>query len=122
LLLVTVLLGLSTRWFPAVFPTVVSRYGGDVLWAAMVFWIAAVARPNARTARLAAFALTLSFAVEISQLYRAPWIDAVRETTGGALVLGQGFLWSDLVSYLLGVLFTAMLDARLVARRLEPVE
>jgi len=116
LLAATVLLGLATRWFPAAFPAVVSRYGGDLLWAAMVFWLAALARPRASTARLAACALAIAYAVECSQLYRAPWIDAVRSTTAGALLLGQGFLWSDLVSYAVGVIFATLLDAALVNR------
>lgn len=120
LLIVTVLLGLSTRWFPAVFPTAVSQYGGDVLWAAMIFWIAALARPDARTIVLAALALAIACAVEISQLYRAAWIDAFREIPGVALILGQGFLWSDLVCYTLGVLLAATLDAVITTHRVQP--
>lgn len=82
----------------------------------MVFWLAALARPRASTARLAACALAIAYAVECSQLYRAPWIDAVRSTTAGALLLGQSFLWSDLVSYAVGVIFATLLDAALVNR------
>jgi len=52
--------------------------------------------------RLAATALVISFAVEVSQLYHAEWIDGIRETRLGALTLGSGFLWSDLVCYTLG--------------------
>lgn len=116
LLSATVLLGLSTRWFPTAFPAVVSRYGGDLLWAAMVFWLAALARPRARTGQLAAAALAVSFGVEISQLSRAPWIVALRDTTPGGLLLGQGFLWSDLVCYAVGVLLAATVDRRLAAQ------
>jgi len=46
--------------------------------------------------------LALAFAVEVSQLYHAPWIDSIRSTTLGGLVLGFGFLWTDLVCYLVG--------------------
>ena len=34
--------------------------------------------------------LVLAFAVEVSQLYHAPWIDGIRSTTLGGLVLGFG--------------------------------
>ena len=44
-----------------------------------------------------------SVAVELSQLYHAPWIDSIRHTTIGGLILGFGFLWSDLACYSLGV-------------------
>src|SRR5207237_49913 len=53
--------------------------------------------------RLATVALAYSCAIEVSQLYHAPWIDAIRRTLPGALVLGYGFLWSDLVCYAAGV-------------------
>ncbi len=39
----------------------------------------------------------------MSQLYHAEWIDSIRATTLGGLVLGYGFLWSDLVAYTIGV-------------------
>jgi hypothetical protein len=55
------------------------------------------------TARVAAMALGLSLLVELSQLYHAPWIDSVRQTTIGGLILGFGFLWSDLACYASGV-------------------
>ena len=48
-------------------------------------------------------AMAFSVAVELSQLYHAPWIDSIRHTTLGGLILGFGFVWSDLVCYALGV-------------------
>jgi hypothetical protein len=53
--------------------------------------------------QIAFFSLLFCYAIEVSQLYQAPWINAIRNTTLGALVLGSGFLWSDLLAYALGV-------------------
>ena len=36
-------------------------------------------------------------------MYHAPWIDSIRRTTLGGLVLGFGFVWSDLACYAVGV-------------------
>ena len=47
--------------------------------------------------------MAFSVAIEISQLYHAPWIDSIRRTTLGGLILGFGFLWSDLACYAVGV-------------------
>jgi hypothetical protein len=52
-------------------------------------------------------ALVFSFAIETSQLYHAPWIDAVRATRLGSLVLGSGFVWSDFACYAAGICFGA---------------
>jgi hypothetical protein len=43
------------------------------------------------------------YIIELSQLYHSNWIDAIRQTTLGGLVLGYGFLWSDLLAYTIGV-------------------
>jgi hypothetical protein len=116
LLLATVTLGFATRWCPSMFPLVAAQYGGDALWAAMVLWIAALVGPASTTRRLAVLALGIAVAVEVSQLYRAPWIDAVRATRAGGVALGQGFLWSDLVCYAVGVGLAAAVDAWLMHR------
>ena len=77
----------------------------------MVFWLVAFLRPAMTTARVGLAAFTIAAVVECSQLYHAPWIDTVRATRLGALVLGQGFLWSDLASYAAGVALAAIIDA-----------
>ena len=48
--------------------------------------------------------------IEISQLYHAPWIDSIRATTLGGLILGFGFLWSDLICYTVGIVIGAIID------------
>jgi len=48
-------------------------------------------------------AMAFSVAIELSQLYHAPWIDSIRHTTLGGLILGFGFVWSDLICYAVGV-------------------
>lgn len=117
LFLATVALGLASRRFAADLPTIVSRYAGDILWASMVVWLVGLLRPRATTLWVAVIALLIAFAVEGSQLYQAPWINAVRATRLGALVLGQGFLLSDLVCYAIGVAAAAGIDRALFRRR-----
>jgi hypothetical protein len=112
----TIAAGLASRRFPELFPAFVAKYAGDTLWAAMMFWLLALGWRRAGTGRLAAAALAVSVAVECSQLYRAAWIDAVRATRVGALALGNGFLWTDLVCYAVGAGLAALLDVRLARR------
>jgi hypothetical protein len=51
----------------------------------------------------AAISLVIALLVELSQLYHAPWIDSIRQTTLGGLALGLGFLWTDLICYSAGI-------------------
>jgi len=62
------------------------------------------------TARVSAAALALSYADEVSQIYHAPWIDSARFTWLGGLILGFGFLWSDILCYTIGVILAAVLE------------
>ena len=97
-------------------PEAVGAYAGDVLWAAMVYLLIAAAWPRASPRRAAAGAAIFSLAIELSQLYHARWIDAVRQTRMGGLVLGFGFLWSDLACYAVGIALAAALDYGLAPR------
>lgn len=114
----TVALGLASRRFRGVLPDAVGAYAGDVLWAAMVYLLAAAIWPRASVRRLAVGTAVFAFAIELSQLYHAPWIDAVRHTRIGGLVLGFGFLWSDLACYAAGIALAAALDRWLIGRSL----
>jgi Protein of unknown function (DUF2809) len=117
LLVATVLAGLASRRFAESLPRLVAEYAGDTLWATMVFWLLAFIKPSSSTRRLSLAALCIAVGVELSQLYHAPWLDALRNTTLGHLALGQGFLASDLWCYAAGVALAAALDAGFVARR-----
>ena len=61
---------------------------------------------------VALLALTFAWGVEFSQLYRAPWLDAVRATIPGKLVFGNTFAWPDLVAYAVGIALGALAEWR----------
>lgn len=83
---------------------------GDALWAMMMFWWIGAALPLVRPMVRAWLAIGVCVAVELSQLYHVPWLDAIRATTPGHLVLGSGFDARDLVAYAVGVLVAYCLD------------
>ncbi len=107
----TIALGLATRLAPGRFPEAIALYGGDVLWASTASLIAGILLPGMPTAWRSAGAFTFAVAIECSQLYHAPWIDSIRATTPGALVLGSGFLWSDIACYAAGVGLVAIAES-----------
>lgn len=107
-----VLLGAGLLWRE---PTLhlsefMSKYGGDALWAAFVFAGFAFLFPRLSTGGVAAAAMVFSVLIELSQLYHAPWIDAVRGTRLGALALGANFNAPDLIAYACGIGLAAMVE------------
>jgi hypothetical protein len=84
-----------------------------VIWALMVFVGFGFLFPRASTLLVALLALTFAWGVEFSQLYTAPWIDAIRATIPGKLVLGNTFKWGDLLAYTVGIALGAWAEWRL---------
>lgn len=87
---------------------------GDALWAAMVVWGIGAIMPRVGALVRAAAAYAVCVGIEVSQLYHAPTLDALRATTVGHLVLGSGFDARDLAAYAAGVL-GALLVERIAA-------
>lgn len=98
LTIATIILGLLSRHF-----TLIPLFIGDILWATMVYFIMRFLFITKAIRFNVIAALLFCFAIEFSQLYKAPWIDAIRHTLFGRLVLGEGFLWGDLLCYVFGV-------------------
>ncbi|NML64157.1 DUF2809 domain-containing protein [Hymenobacter sp. RP-2-7] len=103
-------LGLASRRYAAGLPAWVGAYAGDALWALPVYWLVGALQPGWAVRRRALAAGIFATGIELSQLWQAPWLQALRHTTLGALVLGQGFLWSDLACYAAGIAVGAGLE------------
>ncbi|GAB4014547.1 hypothetical protein GCM10028808_37320 [Spirosoma migulaei] len=97
----------------------VKTYVGDVLWALMVFFGFAFLFTRWPTKAIALATLIFSFSIESSQLYHAPWIDSLRATRLGGLVLGFTFVWSDMLCYSLGVLIGFVAETFLIPGRYQ---
>lgn len=58
---------------------------------------------NKKTIHIALISLAICYCIEFLQLYQDEWIINLRKTLFGRYVLGQGFLWSDILAYTFGV-------------------
>ncbi|PYB71458.1 DUF2809 domain-containing protein [Rhizobium wuzhouense] len=112
--LATIAVGITLRLtgYEVGLPYGLVKYGGSMLWGAMVFLLVAAALP--RRLRLATgLACAISLAVELLRLYHAPWLDAFRLTLAGALLLGRIFSLWNILAYLIGIALAGFLDHRL---------
>src|SRR3981189_2190627 len=99
LIALAVVPGLGSRRFGHTLPGFVAAYAGDTLWALVAFLGIGLLLPRASTLRVASLAMLFSVMIEVGQLYHVPWIDSIRHTTFGGLILGHGFLWSNMACY-----------------------
>ena len=85
-------------------------------WAMMIYFFFRIFSFKTRILKHGFFCLLYCYLTEISQLYHSPFIDSLRNTTIGRLVLGFGFLWTDIISYSIGILAAISFDLYLSNR------
>ncbi len=95
-------LALATRNHKAWFCPIIVTYGGDVIWAGMFVFFLRMFFVKTPLWKLALINYILGVLDECSQLITVPWFVAIRQTKLGKLMLGVGFVWSDLVCYAIG--------------------
>ena len=111
---ITIALGLASRYFK-----IVPLFVGDILWATMVYFIVRFLFIHKRIRFIVIASLLFSYAIEVLQLYKAPWIENIRPTLFGRLVLGSTFNWGDMISYTVGVGLAVLVDYFTIKKRLS---
>jgi hypothetical protein len=99
---VCIWLALTTRSHSPWFHSVIQKYGGDVIWAGAFLFLLKTIFIRSATWKLAIICYLLGVLNEFSQLLMFDWIVAIRSTYFGRLMLGVGFVWSDLLCYAIG--------------------
>lgn len=108
--LVVIVLGISSRAFTDQLPLFISSHAGDALWGSMVYLGFRVLLTRHKLFLPLILSLIVSFGIEFSQLYQEDWINGIRSSLLGGLILGKGFLWIDLIRYSAGIGITFVLD------------
>ena len=101
-------IGLISRridWIPA--------ETGDALWAMMVFCLWRIVLQNKKLPLVAITSLVHCYLVEFSQMITWRWLVSFRQTFIGHMMLGQGFLWIDLLAYCIGIIVIYMIFSRI---------
>ena len=106
LLVASLLIGAAGYWLRFVAPISAewrNRAGGISY---VVFWIfvAACFFPRVKTWRLAAIVLAVTCGLEFAQLWHPAWLESMRRTFAGRVILGTTFDWYDFPPYFVGAL------------------
>lgn len=109
---ITIVLGLLSRKLSFLLPEIINLTLGDALYAVMIYWGVRFLLPHLSRMNTLFLAISICYTIELSQLYQVSWLNEWRSTTIGSLMLGRGFLWSDLVAYTFGCGMGYLLDPR----------
>lgn len=96
-------------------------YIGDILYAVMFYFGIRILFIHFNTTKKILVPLLLCYTIEFQQLYKAQWIITIRNTILGHYILGEGFLWSDLFCYTIGVTIACLIDAFVLKKGLKPM-
>jgi hypothetical protein len=107
---IVVILGLSSRVYSESLPEFIALHFGDALWASMIYFAVRSLFVKRNFYWAVGISLLFCCGIEFSQLYQADWINRIRATYLGALILGKGFLSVDLLRYSIGIVVSLWID------------
>lgn len=108
---IIVVFGLVIRRAPLHLPMSVTKYGGSLLWGAMVYAIFVAILPSRRPFEVGLVASVFALAVEFFKLVHTPALDAFRLTLAGQLLIGRFFSYADIVAYLIAIFLFVVADS-----------
>lgn len=82
---------------------------GDALWVIAVYCFFRLIWCKEPLYKIAGASLLTAYTIEFSQLIRWDWLVSLRSTTIGHLLLGQGFQWTDMAAYTIGVIIILLI-------------
>ena len=109
--------GLALRLVSFGLPVFVVKYGGSVLWAAMVYLLLAALQPRRKAWVLGLAAAIFATLVELSRRYHSPGLDAFRLTLAGKLLLGRVFSAWHFLDYWVAIACIAVVDWGILRKR-----
>ncbi len=84
--------------------TFVPLWIGDFLYAVMIYFLARIFFPFQKYHIIILLSIITCYSIEFLQLYQGEWMIELRKTLFGRYVLGQGFLWEDILAYTFGII------------------
>ena len=116
-ILCVVIAGISDRKVALGLPPLFTKIAGDALWAGAVFLFFALLMPRRSTRDIGLAAGFFSIGIEFSQLCQERWLNVLRRTLPGRLILGSVFAWADFSYYALGIILGILFDSALRNKR-----
>ena len=109
LILLVMILGIVSRKISNI-----PLFIGDVLYAVLIYFGFRFILIDFKKATSLLLSLLFCFGIEFLQLVQIDWLLAIRKTTLGHYILGEGFLWLDLLCYIMGTLMAFLIDEKLI--------
>lgn len=114
LILLVLILGILSRKISDI-----PLFIGDVLYAVLIYFGLRFLFIHFKSYKIFLLSLLFCFSIEILQLVQIDWLIAIRKTTLGHYILGEGFLWLDLFCYVMGSFTAYYFDKLFLSSRIN---
>ena len=105
-LILTVILGLGTKFYEGLFAEWLNNSFSSIFYEAFWIFLLILIRPRLPPGWVAFWVFTVTCFLEFLQLWKPPFLQAIRATLLGRLLLGNTFVWWDFFYYILGCTLT----------------
>lgn len=95
-------LGYSVRFATGLGSPVFQDVCGSIAYQILLMFLFAFFYPRMNLVKVAIAVFVLSSAIELLQLWQPPFLQAIRATWAGRVLLGNTFLWADFPPYAIG--------------------
>lgn len=96
------IVGLSSEFYSGPGQEFFNDYFGDFLYQIFLILLIVFMFPQISPAKIAWGVFIFNCLIEFSQLWKPPFLQAIRATLFGRLFLGSGFSGEDFIGYILG--------------------
>ncbi|MCP5023168.1 MAG: DUF2809 domain-containing protein [bacterium] len=118
-LFATLAIGVATQFVEGASLEWIARHLGGTFYVLLWIFLTLTAFPKWRAPVVCAAALFATILVECAQLSHPAWLEAIRSTRPGRLLLGSDYDWMDFPYYGLGYLVGLVWTRCLTGPRLE---
>ncbi len=108
-LILTVTLGLATKFYEGMFAEWLNNSFSSIFYEACWILLVILIRPQLPPGLVAFWVFIVTSFLEFLQLWKQPFLQAIRATLIGRLLLGNTFVWWDFLYYILGCTLTWIL-------------
>jgi hypothetical protein len=103
ILLLLIPIGLGTKFYRGPFEQWVHLYAGDIFYPMFWYFLARFVWPRLPCLWGAVGVFGFCALIEVSQMWKPVFLQTLRQTFFGAVLLGSGFDWPDFLYYAVGV-------------------
>ena len=116
-IIIAIILTIMIENHKNVLPLSIGNYLGNVLKALIIYLFIAFIFKKISAINISVISMLICSCFSISNLCEIPWVDNIKNTSIGLFILGNSFVYTDLICYLVGVILGFVLEMLLLVSK-----